>query len=141
MNDYALVKDGKVINTIYWGGPGENGETDMDFGEGVTALLIPEGESVGIGYSYDGSAFNAPPPTQAEIDAALQAATVANQQQKEALMNEASQRISILQDAVDLEIATEEEANALPLWKKYRVLLSRVDANKSDNVSWPEKPV
>ena len=51
----------------------------------------------------------------------------------------ASERISVLQDAVDLEMATADETAALPLWKKYRVLLSRVDANTSDDVVWPNE--
>ncbi|WP_343464110.1 tail fiber assembly protein [Pantoea sp.] len=44
-------------------------------------------------------------------------------------MDEARQIISVLQDAVDLEMAIDRKSKALPSWKKYRVLLSRVDAN------------
>ncbi|WP_336792239.1 tail fiber assembly protein [Pantoea anthophila] len=74
---------------------------------------------------------------QAAIDTS---ATLANTSNKDALMNEASQRISVLQDAVDLDMATEEESTALPLWKKYRVLLSRVDADTPSEIQWPQKP-
>ncbi|OQP30141.1 hypothetical protein B2J69_22245 [Pantoea latae] len=28
----------------------------------------------------------------------------------------------------------------LPLWKKYRVLLSRIDGNTSQAIAWPDKP-
>jgi len=55
-------------------------------------------------------------------------------------MDTASERISVLQDAVDLNIATRDETAALPLLEKYRVLLSQVDANTSDNVVWPIVP-
>lgn len=55
-------------------------------------------------------------------------------------MEEASSRIAVLQDAVDLEMATDEESKALPLWKKYRVLLSRIDANTANTLNWPDKP-
>ncbi|MBN4692996.1 tail fiber assembly protein [Escherichia coli] len=44
---------------------------------------------------------------------------------KQTLMDEASLKISILQDAVDLDMATDEERTQLTTLKKYRVLLSR----------------
>lgn len=56
------------------------------------------------------------------------------------LMGEASQKITPLQDASDLDIATDEEAAKLKAWKKYRVLLSRVDVSKAPDVDWPPKP-
>ncbi|EGF6463874.1 tail fiber assembly protein, partial [Escherichia coli] len=46
---------------------------------------------------------------------------------KNSLMQMASEHIAPLQDAVDLDIATEEEASLLTAWKTYRVLLNRVD--------------
>lgn len=52
-------------------------------------------------------------------------------------MDTASQWISVPQDAVDLGMAVADETAALPLWKTYRVLLSRIDANTSDDVAWP----
>ncbi|EFA6329502.1 hypothetical protein E3C62_13755 [Escherichia coli] len=45
------------------------------------------------------------------------------------------------QDAVDLEIATEEEASLLEAWKKYRVLLNRVDTSTAPDIEWPAVPV
>ncbi|EEO0299967.1 tail fiber assembly protein, partial [Salmonella enterica] len=42
-----------------------------------------------------------------------------------------------LQDAVDLEEATDEEKARLNAWKKYRVLVNRVDTSKPE---WPEAP-
>lgn len=55
-------------------------------------------------------------------------------------MDAASEWISVLQDAVDLDIATTDETAALLLLEKYRVLLSQVDANTSDDVGWPIVP-
>ncbi|MBB7113412.1 tail fiber assembly protein, partial [Escherichia coli] len=45
------------------------------------------------------------------------------------------------QDAVDLEIATEEETSLLEAWKKYRVLLNRVDTSTAPDIEWPTNPV
>ncbi|AOM46003.1 hypothetical protein ECO9545_26920 [Escherichia coli O111:H11 str. CVM9545] len=42
--------------------------------------------------------------------------------------------------SVDLEIATEEENSLLEAWKKYRVLLNRVDTSTAPDIEWPEEP-
>ncbi|WP_162285874.1 tail fiber assembly protein [Pantoea stewartii] len=49
----------------------------------------------------------------------------------------ASKIVAPLQDASDLDIATEEEKARLLSWKKYRVMLNRVDTAKPD---WPQTP-
>ncbi|MGS5187697.1 tail fiber assembly protein, partial [Escherichia coli] len=51
-----------------------------------------------------------------------------------------SEHIAPLQDAVDLEIATEEEKSLLAAWKTYRVLLNRVDTSLSPDIEWPSQP-
>ncbi|MBB7069510.1 tail fiber assembly protein [Escherichia coli] len=45
-----------------------------------------------------------------------------------------------LQDAVDLEIATDEETSLLAAWKKYRVLVNRVDTSVAQDIEWPTSP-
>ncbi|EOT8305190.1 tail fiber assembly protein, partial [Escherichia coli] len=60
---------------------------------------------------------------------------------KNSLMQVASEHIAPLQDAVDLEIATEEETSLLEAWKKYRVLLNRVDTSSAPDIEWPASPV
>ncbi len=59
---------------------------------------------------------------------------------KNSLMQVASEHIAPLQDAVDLEIATEEETSLLEAWKKYRVLLNRVDTSTAPDIEWPTVP-
>lgn len=61
-------------------------------------------------------------------------------QQKSSLLTEASTAIAPLQDAVDLDIATDAEITSLAAWKKYRVLLNRVDTEKAPDITWPEIP-
>jgi hypothetical protein len=53
------------------------------------------------------------------------------------LLNHANDVIAMLQDAVELGMATEEENSSLADWKRYRVLLNRVNPNEPD---WPPKP-
>jgi len=58
----------------------------------------------------------------------------------DARLRTASEHIQTLQDAVDLDMATDEEKNNLIEWKKYRVLLSRIDPANTDIESWPAAP-
>ena len=56
-------------------------------------------------------------------------------------MAAANQRIAVLQDAVDLAMATAEEEAALKSWRRYRVLLSRLKADaKYPDVKLPQRP-
>lgn len=58
--------------------------------------------------------------------------------QKKELMSHAVLQIATLQDAVDLDMASAEEKKQLTAWKKYRVLLNRVDINTAPEITWPE---
>lgn len=62
------------------------------------------------------------------------------EQKKQSLLLEAGNIIAPLQDAVDLDIAESDEITALKEWKKYRVLLNRVDTSTAPDIAWPEKP-
>ncbi|ECD5912757.1 tail fiber assembly protein, partial [Salmonella enterica subsp. enterica] len=57
---------------------------------------------------------------------------------KSRLLLMASGKIAPLQDAVDLDEATDKEKASLLAWRKYRVLVSRVDTTNPD---WPYVPV
>lgn len=74
-----------------------------------------------------------PPPTKEQLifDAELQ---------KQALLSEAASIIDPLNDAVDLGMETPEEQSELKAWKKYRVLLNRVDTSIAPDIVWPVKP-
>lgn len=60
--------------------------------------------------------------------------------QKKQLLSEASTQIDYLQDAIDTEIATDDEKTLFSTWKKYRALLNRIDVNTAPDIEWPEKP-
>lgn len=74
-----------------------------------------------------------PLPSQAELVSVAE-------QKKNALRAASDAEISWRQDAVDAWMATDEEATALTGWKKYRVLLMRVDASKAPDIEWPPLP-
>ena len=62
-----------------------------------------------------------------------------NQVRKNSLINEANEKIAVLQDIIDLDMCESNEAEQLKQWKKYRILLTRVDASDV-NVVFPSKP-
>ncbi|MFQ1041930.1 tail fiber assembly protein [Gilliamella sp. CG16] len=60
--------------------------------------------------------------------------------QKKQMIEEATNQIGYLQDAVDIQMATEQEIKSLADWKKYRVLLNRINTDLAPNITFPEKP-
>ncbi|EMT3688115.1 tail fiber assembly protein, partial [Salmonella enterica subsp. enterica serovar Bredeney] len=56
---------------------------------------------------------------------------------KRRLLQMASEKIAPLQDAVDLDEATDKEKASLLAWKKYRVQVNRVDTSIP---TWPGMP-
>nr|WP_099124051.1 tail fiber assembly protein [Xenorhabdus stockiae] len=77
-----------------------------------------------------------PPPTPPTPQEMQQRA----EHQKQRLLSKAKEKIDIWQDAVELDMATKEEKAALLKWKKYRVLLNRVDCSTAPDIVWPEQP-
>ncbi|MGF6392178.1 tail fiber assembly protein [Pseudomonas plecoglossicida] len=61
---------------------------------------------------------------------------------RDSLLAIATLRIDPLQDAVDLEDATDEEITALTDWKRYRVNLNRITEQLGfpSDVGWPVPP-
>lgn len=59
---------------------------------------------------------------------------------KGSLLATASQKISPLQDAKELGIATDAELAQLKQWMLYRVLVSRIDTAQGKEITWPEVP-
>lgn len=56
------------------------------------------------------------------------------------LMTKANLAIAPLQDAVDIEDATDDEIASLKDWKKYRVALNRLDLSLVPDIDWPQLP-
>ena len=58
------------------------------------------------------------------------------------LLEDAALRIAPLQDAVDIDEATEDEIASLKDWKKYRVALNRIPDQPGypQSIDWPAVP-
>ncbi|ELA5356213.1 tail fiber assembly protein [Salmonella enterica subsp. enterica serovar Newport] len=114
------VYDTTTGNPIYISEPGP-------LPENVTSVS-PGGEY----QKWDGKAW-------VKDGAAEKAAQLRQEEEtKSRLLQMASEKIAPLQDAVDLDIATDDEKAQLDEWKKYRVLVNRVDTTSPD---WPDVPV
>ncbi|WP_065649249.1 tail fiber assembly protein [Pantoea eucrina] len=74
-----------------------------------------------------------PPPTKEEMVALAE-------NEKAKLISYASEKILPLQDAIDLDMANESEVEQLSAWKRYRVLINRVDVINAPEIKWPEQP-
>ncbi|MFS1538232.1 MAG: tail fiber assembly protein [Candidatus Phlomobacter fragariae] len=82
---------------------------------------------LGASESIDPVWLYIPPKTKNELIAEAE-------DEKFALMQNASDIISPLQDAIDLDMAIEEEKKQLKAWKKYRVLLNRIDTSTAPDI-------
>ncbi|EKN3341672.1 tail fiber assembly protein [Yersinia enterocolitica] len=76
---------------------------------------------------------NLPPPTHEELIVSANA-------KKNQLKAAADSEIDWRQDAVDGAYAEGNEAEELAAWKKYRVLLMRIDSLKVPDILWPALP-
>jgi len=92
-----------------------------------------KGKVIASGPDYLPCLTERPTPTADELIAMAEG-------RRGTLRAEADAAIQPLQDASDLDIATTEEASQLVAWKKYRVMLMRVNTEDPENIEWPEKP-
>lgn len=80
-------------------------------------------------------------PTDDELARINKAAAVADAEiKKSQLRATAGDEIEWRQDAAGEGIATDDEIATLAEWKKYRVLLMRVDTSKAPDIEWPPQP-
>lgn len=96
-----------------------------------------EGQSTGkvIAANLAGNPILTDPPEPTAEELVAQA-----EETRTVLMKEANARIIPLQDAFDLGQETDEEKKLFLAWKKYRVLLNRVDTETAPDIEWPELP-
>lgn len=85
----------------------------------------------------DGAEFisDPQPPVEPTAEEILRSNTAA----RDGLLYTAAALIAPLQDAVDLDIATDNEKTSLTAWKKYRVDVNRVDLTANEP-TWPPAP-
>lgn len=105
---------------------------DLSVGE-IASDKIPAGFFEGGKWVFDGKVISAYQPSHEELIVSAEAT-------KSKLMDAANRAIAPLQDAVDLDMATDDEIVQLTAWKQYRVLLNRVDTSTAPDLNWPPVP-
>lgn len=95
------------------------------------------GQSAGklISANADGMPILVEQPAQTQEQLIVQA-----EAKKTRLMAESTVKIAPLEDAVEYKLATEQEVNLLDAWKRYRILLNRIDTSKAPDIEWPVSP-
>ncbi|TNH43284.1 tail fiber assembly protein [Photorhabdus luminescens] len=62
------------------------------------------------------------------------------EQQRVTRRQQADEAMTLLQYAIETEMASDAEKTLLLAWKKYVVLLSRVDTSMASDIEWPQIP-
>lgn len=92
-----------------------------------------EGKMIACGADMLPCLTEQPPPSAEELISQAD-------DKRSRLRAEADTAIQPLQDASELGIATDEEASQLVAWKKYRVLLMRINTKVTEEIIWPAQP-
>ncbi|MFH3036165.1 tail fiber assembly protein [Enterobacter hormaechei] len=130
MSTYALIKDGQVMNTVLWDGEG-------DIFEGYETVKI-DGLGVGIGWTYDGKKFTAPPVPEPTHEELVRQAEV----EKQALINDANSYIDGNQWPSKLALGrlSDDDKALFNEWLDYLDALGAVDTSTAPNITWPVPP-
>lgn len=132
---YAVIDaQGNVVNMIRW-----DGISPWRPREGHQAINASNEPDAMMGGRYkDGKFIPVPPqllePLPPEF---LREQAVGEKRQRDAAARDA---IALLEYAIELDMQQGGEAEKLRTWKKYRVLLNRVDITQAPDINWPTQP-
>ncbi|WP_347252897.1 tail fiber assembly protein [Leminorella grimontii] len=128
MLKYAIVNSTGIVENIIVADDISQIET--------TGVQVIETDIAGPGWLYkDGEFLPAPEPELTHNEMQNAAGF-----EKQLRLREADAVVERLKDAVELGMATDEEATLYTAWRKYRVVLNRVDILKAPDIEWPTKP-
>lgn len=128
---YAVIdSNGKIQNVVLW-----DGKSNWLPQEGLKVVACNKDECM-IGGTYINGTFLLPDSEPYTSEELLEQKV----SKKNKLLDDAATRIAILQDAVSLEMATEDERASLIELQRYRVLLNRIDVSSTADINWPVMP-
>ena len=128
---YAVIdSNGKIQNIVLW-----DGKSNWLPQEGLKVIACNKDECMIGGTNINGT-FLLPDFEPYTTEEQLEQKVC----KKNKLLDDAATRIAILQDAVSLEMATEDERASLIELQRYRVLLNRIDVSSTVAISWPVMP-
>lgn len=126
------VDNNNYVNSMMIAFTAEEAETYIR--QGLLMLSADVFESIGQDSQYiDGEVIQGAPRV---IELTAEAAkTIAASK-----ISEATTRINILQDEIDLDLSTESGVAELKIWKAYRIALNRLDLSTAPDIDWPQSP-
>ncbi|HDS7683621.1 TPA: tail fiber assembly protein [Enterobacter kobei] len=129
---YAMVENSKIVNVAVW-----DGETKWSLDDGVTVINIDDiSPQPGIGWSFDGTNFTAPPtPELTKEEYIAQAEST-----KAALLSSAQTTISIWQSELLLNTISDDDKASLINWLAYIKEVKAVDTSTDPDINWPTPP-
>lgn len=139
MKTFALIKDETVVNIILWADPEV---TPVYFWEDVafTEINDKDGRMPVIGCIFMDGDFILPEKEKDDVCRAHIDKVDANTKQKNLLLSEATQKITMLQDAIDLGVVMGKESDLLIKMKKYRLKLNSTNVDVDGVINWPIMP-
>lgn len=133
MTTYARLADGVVYELLT-----TDGDITEMFPPGMEWIALGERDSdVAQGWVYDAATevFSAPVPPVPTPENIISTNTAT----KTFLLALATVAIAPLQDAVDLDDATDADLALLKKWKQYRVAVNRIELTLKEP-AWPDQP-
>lgn len=128
MSKYAIVNELGIVENVVIA-------DDID-AFNVAGLYIVETDTAGPGWVYRDEEFLPPPKPELTIGE-LQAVGEGEKQRR---LQAISAILAPLADALEFDIATAEERQRYDAWRRYRILLTRIDTSIIP-VCWPTPPV
>ncbi|ELE9682649.1 tail fiber assembly protein [Enterobacter kobei] len=135
---YAMVENGKIVNVALW-----DGEIKWSLDDGVTVINIDDiSPQPGIGWSFDGANFTAPPTPELTKEEYIALADSI----KTGLIASAQTVISIWQSELLLVIISDDNKISLTRWINYINEFNSLDFSpitdqaSYDSFSWPVAP-
>lgn len=125
---YAVVKDGTVLNIVEW-----DGEQNWQPAEGDAVLVE---QTTGIGWSFDGTAFSAPPVPEKSKEELISEAG----QTKMSLLSNADSVTDYWRTELALGIIDDTDKAKLTVWMKYIKAVKAIDTSTAPDINWPERP-
>ncbi|MFY0750205.1 tail fiber assembly protein [Pseudomonas sp. NFX5] len=83
-----------------------------------------------------------PPPEPIALPLTEEQAKASADLKRDELLAVAALRIAPLQDAIDLDLASQDDVERLNLWKRYRVAVNRISSAPGYplDITWPVSP-
>ncbi len=136
----AVISNGMVVNMVGFADEDRDLVATFDFessaGEGAYGVIVEDDMFAGIGFKYENGIFIAPPMPEPTHEQLVNQA----EQEKNQRLSSANSIFLEWQTKLLLNIASDDEKNAVIAWVNYKDAVRAVDTQQAPNITWPEQP-